>query len=147
MVLVVPSIEKVELWEVKNLVQTLMPTPLKIKQKIKTGLELSSSWPVRGLPLVPRLWKWDNGCKRCGRVEAIMRIMPRPGNIRWRSARSTDGGLELTGIQGTQGYHRDPPTTLFTAGHSLRQRHPFREPWKKVVGQNLWEFFSPHFSF
>lgn len=71
-----------------------------------------------------------------------MRIMPRPGHVRWWLARSTDGGLGLTGIQGAQGYRRDPPTTLVTAGHSLRQRHPFREPWKKVVGQNLWEFFS-----
>lgn len=45
-----------------------------------------------------------------------------------------DGGLELTGIQGTQRYLRNPPTTLFTGGHSLRQRHPFRGTLEEGCG-------------
>lgn len=58
-----------------------------------------------------------------------------------------DGGLELTGIQGTQRYLRNPPTTLFTGGHSLRQRHPFRGTLEEGCGPKFVGVFPPIFPF
>lgn len=58
-----------------------------------------------------------------------------------------DGGLELTAIQGMQRCLRNPPTTLFTGGHSLRQRHPFRGTLEEGCGPKFVGVFPLIFPF